>query len=92
MLRISFALVLVAVIAIGPSVLAQAEAPGDSAATTVAGPVPAIVVDTTPAPITEDAWTFRFLVPTVLVVSGLALVGALAAYGIRVRGRYRVAR
>ena len=53
---------------------------------------PAVVVDTTPTPIVEDAWTFRFLVPTVLVVSGLALVGALAAYGVRVRGRYRVAR
>ena len=92
MLRIPFALALVAVIAIGPSVFAQEQTLGDSAATTVAGPVPAVVVDTTPTPIVEDAWTFRFLVPTVLVVSGLALVGALAAYGVRVRGRYRVAR
>jgi hypothetical protein len=51
-----------------------------------------VVVDTTPAAVEQDAWTFRFLVPTVLAISGIALIGVLAGYGLRVRGRYRVAR
>jgi ABC-type transporter lipoprotein component MlaA len=51
-----------------------------------------VVVDEgAPVP-TEDAWTFRFLVPTVLGLSGLIVVATVVGYGRRVRGRYRVVR
>ena len=56
------------------------------------GDTPAVVVDDgAPVP-TEDAWTFRFLVPTVLALSALIVVGTMVGYGVRVRGRYRVVR
>jgi len=90
-IRFAIALFLLA-LAIGPAAFAQTETTVDSGVTTVVGPAPAVVVDTTPVTAEENAWTFRFLVPTVMVVSGAALIGALAAYGVRVRGRYRVAR
>jgi hypothetical protein len=51
---------------------------------------PAVVVGEEPAPPPEDAWTFRFLVPTLLVLTGIALVGVILGYGVRVKGRYRV--
>ena len=38
----------------------------------------------------DGAWTFRFLVPTALVLSALIVVLVAAGYGFRVRGRYRV--
>lgn len=53
---------------------------------------PAVVLDEGGATQEEEAWTFRFLVPTVLAVSALALAGTVLAYGSRVRGRYRVVR
>jgi len=90
-LLLAFAL-LALILAIGPAALAQEGTTGDSTATTGAGDAPAVVVDTTPAAVEQDAWTFRFLVPTVLAISGIALIGVLAGYGLRVRGRYRVAR
>jgi hypothetical protein len=58
------------------------------------GDAPAIVVEAegTEAEAGEEAWTFRFLVPTVLVMAGLGIAGTIVLYGVRVRGRYRVAR
>jgi len=41
---------------------------------------------------TEPAWTFRFMVPAVLAMSGLVLAIAVIGYGVRLRGRYRVVR
>jgi hypothetical protein len=68
-------------------------APASAQEETPAGEeAPAVVVDDAPAPINDEAWTFRFLVPTVLALSGLALVVTVVVYGVRVRGRYRVAR
>ena len=82
-LRLFLALVCLAfVLGIAPASAQQAP-PGDT---------PAVVVDEgAPVP-TEDAWTFRFLVPTVLALSGLIVVGTVIGYGLRVRGRYRVVR
>lgn len=57
-----------------------------------AGDGPAVVVDEGPPPPSEADWTFRFLVPTVLAVSGLVVAGVVVGYGVRVRGRYRVVR
>lgn len=56
------------------------------------GDTPAVVVDEG-APIeAEPAWTFRFMVPTVLAISGLVLAMTVIGYGVRLRGRYRVVR
>jgi hypothetical protein len=59
---------------------------------TPSGDTPAVVVEESAPIAAEPAWTFRFLVPTVLAVSGLALVATVVGYGVRLRGRYRVVR
>jgi hypothetical protein len=51
---------------------------------------PAVVVGEEPAPLAEDAWTFRFLVPTLLAITGIAIAGVILGYGVKVKGRYRV--
>jgi hypothetical protein len=38
----------------------------------------------------DAAWTFRYLVPTALVLSALIVLVVVGRYGIGVRGRYRV--
>ena len=53
---------------------------------------PAVIVGEEAEPPAEDAWTFRFLVPTLLAMTGVALVGVILGYGVRVKGRYRVSR
>lgn len=51
---------------------------------------PAVTVeDAAPAP-EEDAWTFRFLIPTLIGATALAVGAVVIGYGVRVRGRYRV--
>lgn len=51
---------------------------------------PAVVIgEEAPAP-AEDAWTFRYLVPTLLLLTGLAVGAVVIGYAVRVRGRYRV--
>mgnify|MGYP001592974992 CR=1 FL=1 len=63
-----------------PAFAQEEPAPGDA---------PAVVVDDGAAVPTEDAWTFRFLVPTVLGLSGLAIAATVIGYGVRIRSRYR---
>ena len=53
---------------------------------------PAVVIESGAEAAEEEAWTFRFLVPTLLGLTAVAVVGVGLAYGIRVRGKYRVAR
>lgn len=67
-----------------PVAFAQSESPDE----------PAIVVEAEEpeAGATDDAWTFRYLVPTVVVMAGLAVAATVVLYGVRVRGRYRVVR
>lgn len=51
---------------------------------------PAVVVEE-PAPAPADpAWTFRFLIPTLIGATGLAIAGVVIGYGVRIRSRYRV--
>ncbi len=38
----------------------------------------------------EDQWTAKFLAPTVAILGAIGVVAAVAFYGVRVRGRYRV--
>lgn len=102
MTRSSFRFVLaaavVAAVVAGPAGLAaaQEEEPADVTGTTATtfapGEEPAVVVSDAGAAEDEPAWTFRFLVPTLLALSGLALVAVVVGYGVRVKGRYRVAR
>jgi len=61
----------------------EAEAPSPES-----GPV--VIVGEEAEPPTEDAWTFRFLVPTLLVLTGLAVAGVFVGYTVRIKGRYRV--
>jgi hypothetical protein len=53
---------------------------------------PAVVVSEESGQAEDQAWTFRFLVPTVLAIAVLALGATLLVYALRVRGRYRVVR
>jgi nitrate reductase NapE component len=44
------------------------------------------------AELEDGAWTFRFLVPTAIVLSTIIVIVVVGAYGFGVRGRYRVNR
>ena len=79
-----------------PVALATAE-PESTTVVTVAEPMdpslqPAVVVEDAAAADEDLAWTFRYLVPTVLAIAALGVVLTLFGYAIRVRGRYRVVR
>jgi len=67
-----------------PAAFAGQEAPAEG------GPV--VVVGDEVAPPAEDAWTFRFLVPTLIALTGVVVAGVALGYGIRIKGRYRVSR
>lgn len=53
---------------------------------------PAVVLSEDAGAEDEAAWTFRYLVPTVLAISVMTLALVFFLYGYRVRGRYRVVR
>jgi hypothetical protein len=40
--------------------------------------------------VAEDQWTAKFLAPAVALLGVLGVVAAVALYGVRLRGRYRV--
>lgn len=78
-----------AVLAVVTLALSLGAAPAFAQETT--GTEPAVVIEE-PAPLPADeAWTFRFLVPTVLAMSGLALAATAVGYAAR-RRRYRLVR
>jgi hypothetical protein len=55
------------------------------------GPVPAIEVGTEPAEEAAPAWTYRYLIPTFLVLAGVVVVATVVLYFVKVvRSRYRV--
>lgn len=84
-IRLFLALVaVVAVLGVSPA-FAQSEDAGDSERTG-----PAVLVEEDAAAPEEEAWTFRYLVPTLLGVTGIGVVAVVIGYGVRVRGRYRV--
>ena len=54
---------------------------------------PAVPVDTTPAPETNPDWTYRFFIPTLLVLAALVVIVTVIQYFTRVvRNRYRIVR
>lgn len=78
---------------------------GESTGTTVGGTattvgattgepiVPAVSVEVTEPPETQPDWTYRFFIPTLLVLAALVVVGTVIQYFTRVvRNRYRVIR
>jgi hypothetical protein len=84
-LRITVAAaVLLLTLGVGAAALAGEEAPGRD--------TPAVTVGEPSAPIEDEAWTFRYLVPTLLAMSAVGLGITAFAYTRRVKGRYRVAR
>ncbi|MDR9450762.1 MAG: hypothetical protein RI637_06030 [Acidimicrobiia bacterium] len=85
LILIGFLIVLV------PAALAQEEAPADEPGAVIDVPEPAVrVVPEAPIEV-EPAWTFRYLVPTSLVIALLVVVGSIVAYFVKVvRTRYRL--
>lgn len=74
-----------------PALAQEEPAPATTAAPSD-GPSPAVVVeDATEAP-ESDAWTFRYMVPTLMALTGLIVVATLVGYVLRVRARYVVKR
>ena len=52
---------------------------------------PAVEAPPVEEPDDARAWTQRFLAPAVLALGVLGLIGSMIYYGVRVRGKYRVA-
>lgn len=80
---------------VAPAALAQEEAPADDPVNedgaVIVVPEPAVeIVREAPAEV-EQAWTFKYLVPTSLVIALLVVVGSIVAYFVKVvRTRYRL--
>ncbi len=54
-------------------------------------PEPAVPIEPAPEEEPTPEWTFRFLVPTSLLIGGLAVIGTTIAYFVKVaKARYRV--
>ena len=51
---------------------------------------PAVVIEDAPEAFEEEAWTFRYLVPTLIGVTGIVIIGVALGYALRVGSRYRV--
>lgn len=82
------------------TVAGSATTAGEGAATTVGETattgepiVPAVSVEVTAAPDTQPDWTYRFFIPTLLVLAALVVIATVVQYFTRVvRKRYRVIR
>ena len=76
-----------------PAAIATEEPPAletESVTEEFSGPPPAVVIEEGVAAVDDPAWTFRYLVPTLLVLA-IAVIGiVLIVYALRIRGRYRV--
>lgn len=65
--------------------------PAASAQETPPAEGPVVIVGEEAEPPAEEAWTFRFLVPTLLALTGV-VVAAVVLAGVRINARYRVSR
>lgn len=72
----------------------ESEGDGDEApATTMiseGGVEPAELAPPVDEAVAEDQWTAKFLAPTVALLGVLGVIAAVALYGVRLRGKYRV--
>ena len=83
-------------LAVAAPALAQ-EDHGDGTTTTEASTpaeetAPAIVVEIGEEAPESEAWTFRYLVPTFMALTAIAVLATLIGYVLRVRARYVVRR
>lgn len=69
---------------------AQALVPSVDVSTQLAQGEPAVVIDDTEVAPDGDAWTFRFLVPTLLVMTLALVVGLFVWYQMGFNRKYRV--
>ena len=70
---------------------AQEAETGDEAGAAAQAPEPAVAVPDDAPQEPDPEWSYRFLVPTALVLGTVAVVGAIIMYFVRVtRNRYRV--
>ncbi|MBT8203565.1 MAG: hypothetical protein HKN74_01965 [Acidimicrobiia bacterium] len=69
---------------------AQALTPSVDVPTQLAQEEPAVVIDDSEGAPEDDAWTFRFLVPTLLVMTLALVVGLFAWYQLGFNRKYRV--
>ena len=83
--------VLVMLLAV-PAAASATDAPSEEAPAPAefTGDEPAVVLEDAAPADEEPAWTFRFLVPTVLAIAVAGVVATIAVYALRIRGRYRV--
>lgn len=72
------------------AVPASALSPIPTVAVQQAQDEPAVVIDDSEGAVEEEAWTFRFLVPTLMAITGLLVVGLIVWYLQGFKGRYRV--
>lgn len=96
-IRVALAIVFVLLLLAAPAFAAVGDMPTLAAQTedvediTEVDPTgPAVLVEEDVAAPEEDAWTFRYLIPTLLGATGLAVAAVVIGYGVRVRARYRV--
>ena len=67
------------------------EGDGEAAEGAAVAPEPAIAVPDDAPQEPDPEWSYRFLVPTALILGTVAVVGAVVMYFVRVtRNRYRV--
>ena len=76
---------------------AATDTTGEGAGTEASTPAetiqPAVTVDTTPVAETNPDWTYRFFIPTLLVLAALVVIVTVIQYFTRVvRNRYRIVR
>ena len=69
---------------------ALAPAPAPPVALQIAQEGPAVVIDDSEGAPEEDAWTFRFLVPTLMVMTAALVVGLIVWYQRGFSRRYQV--
>lgn len=72
------------------AVPAQAFTPSPGGLMQIAQEEPAIVIDDSEGAPEDTAWTFRFLVPTLMVMTLALVVGLIVWYQQGFKGRYRV--
>ena len=72
------------------AVPAQALTPAPTVTAQVAQDAPAVVIDDSEGAPEEEAWTFRFLVPTLMVMTLALVAGLLLWYQQKFNRRYRV--
>lgn len=98
LLRVLLPLALIVTVAFAAAGIAAAQEEGEVAETTETtvgfpeGREPAVQIAEAGEAESDPAWTFRYLVPTLLALTGLLLLALFVWYLLGIKGRYRVVR